>query len=73
MTELEALKIKNAELRQKLETRRLETVTNWGYLVNILAIATQKWDVMILYFFAFELVGVFIWMGWEAFWASRKS
>ena len=73
MQELDALKIKNAELRQKLETRRLETVTNWGYLVNILAIATQKWDVMILYFFAFELVGVFMWMCWVAFWESRKS
>ena len=60
MQELDALKIKNAELRQKLETRRLESVTNCGYLVNILAIATQKWDVMILYFFAFEIVGVFI-------------
>lgn len=73
MTELDALKIKNAELQHKLETRRLETVTHWVYLVNILAIATQKWDVMILYFFAIELVGVFIGMCWVAFWESRKS
>ncbi len=42
MDELEQLKIKNAELKQKLETRRFETFTNCLYLVNILAITTQK-------------------------------
>ncbi|MGN8791322.1 hypothetical protein [Acidaminococcus fermentans] len=44
MDDLEQLKIKNAELKQKLETRRFETFTNCLYLVNILAITTQKWD-----------------------------
>ena len=73
MTELESLKIKNAELKQKLKTRRFETFTNCLYLVNILAITTQKWDGWLLYFFVAELAGLFIWMVWAAFWDSRKS
>lgn len=71
MQELDALKIKNAELQHKLETRRLETVTHLVYLVNILAIATQKWDVLLLYLFALELIGALIWMGWVTFLDSK--
>ncbi|WP_289050451.1 hypothetical protein [Acidaminococcus timonensis] len=74
MDELEQLKIENAELKQKLETRRFETFTNCLYLVNILAITTQKWDGwLLLYFFSAELVGLFIWIFWAAFWDSRES
>ena len=73
MTELERLKIENAELKQKLETRRFETFTNCLYLVNILAITTQKWDGWLLYFFTAELAGLFVWISWAAFWDSRKS
>lgn len=69
----EPLEKENAELKQKLETRRFETFTNCLYLVNILAITTQKWDACLLYFFAAELAGLFIWMVWEVFWDSRKS
>lgn len=74
MDELEQLKIENAELKQKLETRRFETFTNCLYLVNILAITTQKWDGwLLLYFFAVELVGLYIWLFWTNFWDSRES
>lgn len=74
MDEFEQLKIENAELKQKLETRRFETFTNCLYLVNILAITTQKWDDwLLLYFFAAELVGLYIWLFWTDFWDSRES
>lgn len=73
MDELEQLKIENAELKQKLETRRFDTFTNCLYLVNILAITTQKWDGWLLYFFAAELAGLFVWIAWAAFWDSRKE
>lgn len=73
MDELEQLKIKNAELQRKLEVRRFETFTNGFYLVNILAITTQKWDAWLLYFLAAEAAGLFIWLVWSAFCDSRKS
>lgn len=72
MDELEQLKIKNAELRQKLEIRHFETFTNYLYLTNILIVTTQKWDIWLLYFFAAELAGLFIWIAWASFWGSRK-
>lgn len=73
MDELEQLRIKNAELKQKLETRRFDTFTNCLCLVNTLAITTQKWDGWLLYFFAAELAGLYIWIFWTALWDSRKS
>ena len=73
MTELDLLKTKNAELKKKLEERRFEAFTNFLYLVNILAITTQKWDTWLLYFFTVELTELFIWLVWTSFWNSRKS
>lgn len=72
MQELDALKIKNAELQNKLESRRLETISYLISLINILAIMTQKWTAVLLYFFALELVVAVIWFGWEAFLDSGK-
>lgn len=68
---LETLKIKNAELRKKLEIRRLETISYLIFLINILVIMTQKWDILLLYLFALELIGALIWMGWVAFLDSK--
>lgn len=67
------LEKENADLKRQLEERRFETFTNCLYLVNVLAVTTQKWDVWLLYFFATESAGLFIWMAWVAFWDSRKS
>lgn len=71
MQEVEELKIKNAELQNKLENRRLETISYLISLINILVIMTQKWDVLLLYLFALELIGALIWMGWVAFLDSK--
>lgn len=73
MDELMHLKIKNAELQRKLEARRTDTLSYCLSLINVMAITTQKWDGWLLYFFAAELVGLFIWVFWAAFWDSRKS
>lgn len=43
MQEVEELKIKNAELQNKLENRRLETISYLILLINILVILTP-WD-----------------------------
>lgn len=40
MQEVEELKIKNAELQNKLENRRLETISYLISLINILVILT---------------------------------
>ncbi len=73
MDDLERLKIKNAELQRKLEARRTDTISYCLSLINVMAITTQKWDVWLLYFFSFEVAGLFVWMAWLAFWDSRKS
>lgn len=71
MQELDALKIKNVELQHKLENRRLETISYLISLINILVIMTQKWNAVLLYFFALELGVAVIWFGWEAFLDSK--
>lgn len=73
MTNIDTLQKENAELKRQLEERRFGSFINFLYLVNILAITTQKWDTWLLYFFTAELAELFIWLAWASFWDSRRA